>query len=107
MIRLFELRSEKKLSQRNVASQLNITQATYHNWETGIMQPSLEQLIALSKLFGVSVDYMIGNSDDFGIIKTQQSLLPEQENLLNKFELLKPENKHALLSYLNYLLEHN
>ena len=67
MIRLFELRTEKNLSQREVAKQLYISQGTYNNWENGKTQPSIEQLIALSKLFDVSIDYMVGNANDVEI----------------------------------------
>ena len=68
MIRLFELRTEKELSQRQMAKALNVSQGTYNNWENSNTQPSIEQLIALAEFFGVSVDYLIGNSDDLGVI---------------------------------------
>lgn len=64
MIRLFELRTEKELSQREVAKKLFVSQGTYNNWKNGKTQPSIEQLILLSKLFDVSIDYIIGNSED-------------------------------------------
>lgn len=64
MIRLFELRTEKELSQREIAKKLFISQGTYNNWENGKTQPSIEQLILLSKLFDVSIDYIVGNSND-------------------------------------------
>lgn len=63
MIRLFELRTEKELSQRSVAKIMNVSQGTYNNWENSNTQPSIEQLIALANFFGVSVDYLIGYSD--------------------------------------------
>lgn len=66
MIKLFELRTERELSQRDMAKEMNVSQGTYNNWENANTQPSIEQLIALAKFFGVSVDYLIGNSDDFG-----------------------------------------
>ena len=51
MIRLFELRTEKELSQRAVAKEMSVSQGTYNNWENGKTQPSIEQLIALSNFF--------------------------------------------------------
>ena len=62
MIRLLELRSEKKLSQRDMAKKFNISQGTYNNWENSKTEPSVEQLIQLSDFFDVSVDYFIGRS---------------------------------------------
>lgn len=70
MIRLLELRQEKEWSQREVAQKLFISQGTYNNWENGKTQPSIEQLIALSKLFDVSIDYLVGNSREFDFVST-------------------------------------
>lgn len=69
MIRLLDLRKEKNMSQRQMAKFFNVTQGTYNNWEQGNTQPSIEQLIELARFFSVSVDYLIGNSDDEGYIK--------------------------------------
>ena len=66
MIKLFELRSEKGLSQRELARIMNISQGTYNNWENENTQPSIEQLIALADFFEVSVDYLLGRTDDMG-----------------------------------------
>lgn len=67
MIRLLELRKEKEMSQREVAKRLFVSQGTYNNWENEKTQPSIEQLILLSKLFDVSIDYIVGNSEDIEI----------------------------------------
>ncbi len=64
MIRLYELRTEKGLSQREMAKAMQISQATYNNWENSKTQPSIEQLIKLADFFGVSVDDLIGHTDD-------------------------------------------
>jgi len=66
VIRLFELRTEKNLSQREIAKIMNVSQGTYNNWENSNTQPSIEQLIALADFFEVSVDYLIGRTDDTG-----------------------------------------
>ena len=44
MIRLFELRMEKELSQREVAKKLFISQGTYNNWENGKTQPTDDEI---------------------------------------------------------------
>lgn len=66
MIRLRDLRAEKNISQRKMAEMFSVSQGTYNNWEQGNTQPSIEQLIELARFFSVSVDYLIGNSDDEG-----------------------------------------
>lgn len=100
MNRLFELRSEANLSQRAIAKLLNISQGTYNNWENSNTQPSIEQLIQLSRLFKVSVDYIICNSDDYGFIDSKDGLTDEQKFLLELFGRLDRNGKTSLLELL-------
>ena len=95
MIRLLELRTELRLSQREIAGRLNISQGTYNNWENSKTQPSIEQLIELSKLFKVSVDFLIGNSDDYGVINVAEYLSKEQQQLLQLYGKLDETTKKA------------
>lgn len=43
--RLKTLRKEKKLTQKELAEQIGISQKSYSHWETGKNEPSLENLI--------------------------------------------------------------
>lgn len=104
MIRLLELRSERGLSQRDMARELNISQGTYNNWENEKTQPSIEQLIDIAKFFDVSVDYVIGNADDFGTVKQQQPKLKETK-LVKLFNLLDERDKDVLILILETLLK--
>ncbi|WP_413813339.1 helix-turn-helix domain-containing protein [Streptococcus suis] len=67
--RLKELRNEAGLTQKEIATQLNISQPTYVQWELGRRNPSGETLEKFAKFFKVSTDYLLGNSD----IKEPQS----------------------------------
>jgi transcriptional regulator with XRE-family HTH domain len=104
MIRLLELRTEKGLSQREIAKQLHVSQGTYNNWENSKTQPSIEQLIALSALFGVSVDYIIGNADDCGTIgaETQSA---EERAFVGYFRSLSKSAQTALLQFMQNFIE--
>lgn len=64
MIRLKTLRNEKGYNQTYVAKQLGITQQAYANYERGARQPDNETLVKLADLFNVSVDYILGRTDD-------------------------------------------
>ena len=103
MNRLLELRTEKNLSQRAVAKSLYISQGTYNNWENGRTQPSIEQLIELSKLFSVSVDYLLGNTDEYGTVHAGETLTSEERILLKRFRSLREEARIALLQFLEKL----
>lgn len=62
--RLKRCREEKKLSQTQVAEMLNITRQAYNHYETGNRMPTQETLVSLADLFNVSVDYLLGRTDD-------------------------------------------
>ncbi|MDE6868515.1 MAG: helix-turn-helix transcriptional regulator [Clostridia bacterium] len=98
MIRLFELRTERELSQREMAKALNVSQGTYNNWENSNTQPSIEQLIALSSFFGVSVDYIIGNTDDFGVMNLDVN--DDRHSILGLFNSASPEMQSAIKTIL-------
>ena len=58
-----ELRQEKNYTQKYVSQYLSIDQSNYSKYELGKLEPNIEMLIKLSKLYGVSVDYILGLAD--------------------------------------------
>lgn len=61
--RLRDLREDKDLTQTQVAKILNTTQQVYSRYENGINELPLHHLIALSKFYKKSTDYILGLSD--------------------------------------------
>ncbi|MCM1306103.1 MAG: helix-turn-helix transcriptional regulator [Bacteroides sp.] len=101
MIKLFELRTEKGLSQREIAKLFSVSQSTYNNWENSNTQPSIEQLIEIARFFGVSVDYLIGNSDDLGEIKYNERFLSSNElKLLQLYNSLSSVAQKNILDFM-------
>lgn len=99
MIKLLELRNEKCLTQRQMAKVLNISQGTYNNWENENTQPSIEQLIQLAKFFEVSVDFLIGNSEDTMAVYSKP-LSKRETQLLSVYNILNGAQQDALLNFL-------
>lgn len=62
--RIAELRQKRDVSMMQAAKELNIPYTTYVNYEKGDREPNSEMLIKLADYFGVSVDYLIGRSDE-------------------------------------------
>lgn len=57
---LKQLRQRMGLRQDDVAKMVGVERSTVANWERGAKQPSLETLVKLSQLFGVSLDELVG-----------------------------------------------
>ncbi len=60
--RLIELRQEKKLTQYELATVLNIPRSTYAQYELGRRKPDYDTLQRFAGFFGCSVDYLLGRS---------------------------------------------
>lgn len=61
---LRQARLAKGLTQRQVAAHIGINQNTYSYWETGRSRVDTAALPRLAALFGVSVDYLLGNAGE-------------------------------------------
>ena len=59
--RIYELRTQKNLSQGDLAEALEVSRQSISKWETGSSVPELDKLIKLSQLFGVTLDELILN----------------------------------------------
>ena len=63
-VRLKELRKKKGISQLRLATDLNTTQNTISRYETGEREPVIDELIKIADYFNVSVDYLIGRTEN-------------------------------------------
>ena len=62
--RLKLLRENKKISSKELADALNVDVATISNYESGRRNPKNETLLQLADFFNVSIDYLLGRTDD-------------------------------------------
>lgn len=68
--RITYLRKKYNYSQSDLASRLNISPSAMGMYEQGRRTPNLEILVQMSKLFGVSLDYLVTGAE---FIHTEQS----------------------------------
>ena len=62
--RLVELRKSRGLTQKQVYEGVSMSMLGYQRYEYGEREPSFQKLIALADFFDVSLDYLVGRSDD-------------------------------------------
>lgn len=60
--KLFQLRKKEGLTQAELSEKLGISRQAISKWEMGTAIPDVENMLALSKLFSVSVDYLINET---------------------------------------------
>ena len=103
-LRLKQLRQKKGLTQGELAGILGLQPTAISNYESNRNEPSFEKLIALSKEFDVTCDYLLGVSD---------SALPIGGEILDKeivdfflvYQQLMPESAASIRDYAEYLLD--
>ena len=61
--RICEMRMAMGWSQVDLAKRLGVAKQTVSNWENENIQPSIEMLIRIARLFGVATDYLLGLDD--------------------------------------------
>lgn len=83
MNRIKEARLAAGLSQKFVALSLGLKAPSVCNWENGKTNPTPENYAALSSLFGVSIDYLMGADD--AKITAKQMPQNKKDAQLNEF----------------------
>ncbi len=62
--RLIFLRKSRNLTQKQIYSAIGMSAVGYQRYEYGEREPAYQNLIALADYFNVSIDYLVGRSDD-------------------------------------------
>jgi len=57
-LKLRGLREERQMSQSELGKAIGVNKSYVSAWETGKGKPSFDNLLALSKFFGISLDYL-------------------------------------------------
>lgn len=105
-LKIKELREERGLSQAELGKMLGFGQRTISHWENGTAQPQLEALIALSMFFDVSIDYLLGRTDDIFFKDTKISTKAQREiALINNFRKLNKDHQNRVLGYIDSMLK--
>lgn len=106
--RLKELRKQAHLTQVELASKLGIVQSSYADWERGKKKPTQENLVKIAQILNVSVDYLVGNSEEKAdeldniefLFRMNSNGLTKEEKIIFRKELIEfmEERKKAFLN---------
>ena len=87
---LIQLRTENRYSQNKLAKELGISRQAYIKYESGEVEPSVEIVRKLSKIYNVSCDYLICNCETI-------------QNPVDRIKLLNHEQKKIVFSLIDSL----
>lgn len=102
--RLNELLRETNTSRTELSKKTGIPLTTMWGWSEKGTQPSADKVIKIADFFEVSTDYLLGRSNDVGIIETNANLTPDQNELLNLYNRMSFQNKNRLLGFAQGLI---
>lgn len=103
--RIRNLREDNDFKQSDIANQLGLSQPQYQRYESGKRQIPIDILIQLSKIYDVSVDYLLGLSNSKKALisvsteenKLKFQLTDDDTYLLEIFHDLEPDDKRIVL----------
>ena len=75
--RIYNLRTEKEMSQEDLAVALEVSRQSISKWETNGSVPALDKLVKLSEIFGVSLDELVTGKE------VEQKDKKDEQDVLN------------------------
>lgn len=102
--KIFTLRKSNDLTQEQLAEGLNVSRQSVSKWESGQAIPELDKLVAMSKIFGVTTDYLLKPSEIDELSVKTEILEKQQEKLLAREEKKNKKLRCLMYSLGIYLL---
>lgn len=72
-MRIREVREQSGMTQADLASRIHVSRSSVESWESGQTYPSIDNCVALSKVFHLSTDYFFSASPSKRVILDQFS----------------------------------
>lgn len=102
------LRTERNITQKDAARDLNISQALLSHYERGARECGLDFLIKIADYYGVSCDYLLGRTSERSGARLTVNDIPEPENAddsMMKGSTLPVLNKKLIANSLNIIFD--
>lgn len=87
-----KLRKENKISQEVLAEKLGVSRQSISLWENDQTMPSMENIVAIANIFGVSTDELLKDNDEKEVEE-----ISNEENVEKPSKIKKPLNKKLII----------
>lgn len=101
-MRLKELRSERGLSQEELAKKIGTSQRNISKYENEQLDLNTEIIKSICYYFQVSADYLLGRADDLGVVTIQSNapaLSAEEREVLDLFRKMTKGQKNRFIGF--------
>lgn len=92
--RIAQKRKELGLSQEGLGEQLGVSRQAIYKWESDASLPEIDKLITLSRIFSVSVGWLLGVEEDGPEVSPDQEKLVE--DVLSRYRAAQPEPRKSV-----------
>ena len=96
--RILELRKQRKLSQTDLGKLIDIHKNVVGQYERGVVMPSIDVVIRIADVFGVSIDYLVGLTS----AKIDKELLSKLEAI----QSMPEKDRECIMYSINGLIQH-
>lgn len=102
--KLITLRKSRELTQEQLAEQLNVSRQSISKWETGQVIPEAEKIVELSRVFDVTLDYLLKPSEIDELSVKTEILEQQQKQMLMREQRRTQIFKNILYSIAVYFI---
>ena len=105
--RLTQLRESRDLSKKQLAQVLHVSDSCISQYENASSMPGYDTLLSISQYFGVSIDYLLGNTGKTNNFPIDHEFCNNTtyHSFLTRCSKLSLSKRQALLSIVNAFLE--
>ncbi|MDF2505516.1 helix-turn-helix transcriptional regulator [Clostridium sp.] len=110
--KLKQLRMESNLTQSELAEKLNLSKANISKYESNDIEPNLQTLTAISKLFNISIDYLLKDNfqqESLTLDEELQQLLNDPDTMVafKDFKNLSETDKQEIINFIRFKKQQN
>lgn len=105
MNRIKELRKERHITQVRLSIELEVSQEAISAYEMGKHYPSVSSLLKLREIFNVSIDYILGLSDQRCPTIQKDDLQPDELNIVKHYRELDEIGRERAIAYMRGYLD--
>ncbi|MCT4663361.1 MAG: helix-turn-helix domain-containing protein [Tissierellales bacterium] len=106
-MRIRPLRQEFGMTQEELGKKIGQTKSNISKYETGSLEPSIQTLNLLADIFNVSVDYLLGRSDERKPDESDYEIVTQAFHLSEDVSELSPEEIEQIDDYIRFIKSKN